>query len=220
MGDDIWVQGSAGEDRRPDRDAELFVLQSDPYALCRETVADRKFESRAEWNEFVNAVRAGEAYAKAYNQFPYKRKRNGDTTPESEWEVEREYWFEWETEKKPRHIVVHAHSSVLWIRRDSTPIGPVTQLNVRHCNSSKEFVDEPSCSIRKQTESKGTEVGSWGGAGLYWDDVDGADNDDVVAVRDVLRAGEAGCFRMSHAKAWRNLKEEMERTQGQYSLYY
>lgn len=191
-------------------ECELFILRSDPYALCHgEDNGSRKFTSLPEWQEFVHAVRSGEAKPKAFNQFPYKAGR-----PEPEWEVEREYWFEWKSEDKLPHVVVHAHSSETWQNRDRDgvkPIGPVIQVNIRHCLSAKEFVDNPSCKARSQVEKSGKAV--WNEGLLDWQLVPDDGSDSQRAIRDVLSAGE-GAFKMTHSKAWRSLQVAMGQSHG------
>jgi hypothetical protein len=179
------------------------------YSTDRLAEGDRKFESDIEWDNFVKAVGKGDAVARAHKQFPYKARR-----PAEEWEVEREYWFEWPSEPM-KYVVVHAHSKIKWDDRKTCAdaLEFILQVNVRHCTSNKEFSDTPSSSrmdknIQGDTEKRGFQVFPANAAagedseeakfpdGLEWRKV--ADNDPNQDIRDVIGSGE-GTFNFTKA---------------------
>ena len=192
------AQGSSndaaqGEEQHDVCKCEWFVTGGDDLALWEYwlspdelAVGDRKFESDTEWDDFVKAVRSGDAVARAHKQFPYKADRE-----ELEWEVEREYWFEWlDPSQTMRYVVVHAHSMTKWSDRKTSrdAVEFLGQVNVRHCKSNKDFANKPSNSTQGETERGGFCVRKFPDDGLAWREV--ADGDANQDIRDVIDSGE------------------------------
>ena len=192
------AQGSSndaaqGEEHHDMCKCEWFVTGGDDLALWEYwlspdelAVGDRQFKGKTEWDDFVKAVRDGEAVARAHKQFPYTAGREAPG-----WEVEREYWFEWlDSSQTMRYVVVHAHSMTKWSDRKTSGDGVefIGHVNVRHCTSNRDFAENPSNSIQADTERSGFCVRAFPGDGLAWREV--ADADANQDIRDVIDSGE------------------------------
>ena len=123
--------------RDEDDEFECFVVTSfestllSAYHLPEDESLTRKVYKIAEWNEFVVALREGNAMAIGWKWFPYTQ---GSKLKGNQRELEVELWFHHPDSKVGQFMVIHVHFSTKWEERHSDPRADrrVTAVNIRH----------------------------------------------------------------------------------------